>query len=189
MNSIYKDQTWVIYRPGEDAVLKYGWVTRQQNGNLGSYLSSLHDIEENAIQCEVNLIWAYPENPSKQESNEMPRIIKTTYLHCGEGTSDKVYIITTSQNKTEYELKAQYGRRGSSLNDAPQGSFYTETSANTAHMHLVRAKKGKGYTEVDANFALNASVAKPTLVNAPPKLVVSKSNKPANFRKISLDDL
>jgi len=115
----------------------------------------------------------------------MPKLIQTTYLHCGMGGSDKVYIVQTEKDGHNYNVIAQYGRRGSTLNLTNQGAYMDIEAATRTHASVVQKKITKGYNRVDANFALNALMPKHTSPVSP----LTKSNvsiKP-KLRKISHD--
>lgn len=55
--SIYKNQVWNAFRPGEDPVFNDDWTMRNSGGNLMCCVRSLEALERCAKQCKVTLQW------------------------------------------------------------------------------------------------------------------------------------
>jgi bifunctional non-homologous end joining protein LigD len=74
----------------------------------------------------------------------MEPIVETIYLYCREGGSDKVYIPTIVDNGAAgYEVIAQWGARGSALNQTSKGAGLTLEAARKIYEKLIRDKTGK----------------------------------------------
>lgn len=75
-----------------------------------------------------------------------PRVIESDYLFCQTGNSDKVYEVELVVESTgRYSVNACYGRRGSTLNNAPKVQHTYEGAARTVYDQLVQEKLAKGY--------------------------------------------
>lgn len=55
--SIFKGETWLAYRPGEDVTFKDAWVSRTERGVMCSVVNSKQDLIANAKLCKVRLKW------------------------------------------------------------------------------------------------------------------------------------
>lgn len=83
----------------------------------------------------------------------MSTIVRTTYLHFKEGSSDKEYHVTTQlQPDGRYQVTARYGRSGSATNFADKGKSLDKTTAEKNHQKCVSDKLRKGYELVSDTF-------------------------------------
>lgn len=60
MNSVFNGDTWVAYRPGEDATYKDRWVSRDRDGRAMTIATTEEALRKNAETCEVHLKWHTP---------------------------------------------------------------------------------------------------------------------------------
>ena len=107
--------------------------------------------------------------------------VKSVFLHCTAGGSDKVYNMTINYVHGTYELVVEYGKRGSVLKEITKSTNRTMYEANRDWDELYTAKVQKGYKIV--NQAKDG-----TLVPLPKKA----KTKPADaeepkHRKITFD--
>lgn len=74
------------------------------------------------------------------------RVIESDYLYCQTGNSDKVYEVELVAEATgRFSVNACYGRRGSTLNNAPKVQNTYEDAARAEYRKLVEEKLAKGY--------------------------------------------
>lgn len=76
--------------------------------------------------------------------NEIIRIARLWY--CA-GTSDKVYVAQLYKTSGgNFMLRAEWGRRGKSMQSQVKGLFHGEWDARRAYHSLVASKTNKGYS-------------------------------------------
>jgi hypothetical protein len=57
VESVWKGETWMAYRPGEDAQFPDAFTARSQSGFLHSVVNSEAMLIANAKLCQVKLKW------------------------------------------------------------------------------------------------------------------------------------
>lgn len=74
--------------------------------------------------------------------------VRSDYLRCTEGSSDKVYNLTLNAVRNRYIIIAEYGRYDSVLKEIQKGEYASLASANIAYTALLTEKYGKGYRDI-----------------------------------------
>jgi predicted DNA-binding WGR domain protein len=71
-------------------------------------------------------------------------IAQTSLWYYG-GSSDKVYVITVTNNNGTYTVETEWGRRGRSLQSQIKGSFDNRAQALIKFNEILESKTRKGY--------------------------------------------
>jgi predicted DNA-binding WGR domain protein len=71
--------------------------------------------------------------------------------HCQSGNSDKVYIVTVSDNDGDYIVNAIWGRRGKLSNNQIKGAFNTIREARMEMERVFETKVKKGYQNIESS--------------------------------------
>ncbi len=66
-------------------------------------------------------------------------------LYYQQGSSDKVYHLQLEQEQERWSVRAQWGRRGSTLQSDTKANHVTYEEAKHIYDKLLREKTGKGY--------------------------------------------
>jgi len=72
-------------------------------------------------------------------------------LYFQEGSSDKVYKINLDQHESYYKVRAQWGRRGNTLQEATKYLGESQRDAERTFNKLLNSKLSKGYSQVQYN--------------------------------------
>jgi predicted DNA-binding WGR domain protein len=89
-----------------------------------------------------------PQKPKKVKAAVTEKL-RSIHLEFQEGSSDKVYNVEVVQTGKLYEVRFEYGRRGSNLNKGTKtDNPVSLDQANTVYHKLVQEKKKKGYKEI-----------------------------------------
>ena len=96
--------------------------------------------------------------------------IQSIRLTFREGSSDKVYNVQIEPDNHLYAVNAYYGRRGSSLKLAPQGSGLALDAAEALLAKTVNGKVAKGY-KVDAGADVVLGIREKTDTGLRPQLL------------------
>lgn len=71
--------------------------------------------------------------------------IAKTSLWFYDGSSDKVYVATVTENNGTFAVKGEWGRRGRTMQSQTKGEFGSKWAAIAAYDSLVDSKTSKGY--------------------------------------------
>jgi hypothetical protein len=55
--SVYEGDTWLAYRPGEDAWFKNDWVSRGHDGEMRTVVRVRKELIKNAAHNRARLVW------------------------------------------------------------------------------------------------------------------------------------
>jgi len=104
--------------------------------------------------------------------NDIRTNIKSVYMHCNKGSSDKFYNIYVLAGEGKFEVIGEGGRTGSRPKEYPRGSYYTMADAAHVVNGLIKEKLGKDYiiTKHSEEFSYGSDLGDLTYLTHPSKL-------------------
>jgi bifunctional non-homologous end joining protein LigD len=85
--------------------------------------------------------------------------MESVRLYFQQGSSDKVYHLQLENADNKWSVEAQWGRRGSALQNDTKVSSTSYEEAKRAYDRILREKTGKGYQIPQATTNGNAALS------------------------------